>query len=206
MNNIASETIATYDESAEELAKYFQGIGSRVEDIKLGFKLVGNPEPARVVEIGCGDGRDAAEIVRRTVWYQGFDPSVGMLELAKKKVPKGSFVQAEATSYKYPDNLDIVFSFASLLHSPKEDIAETCGKVLAALRPGGVFYISLKEKDEYSMDIKEDRFGRRLFYFYNIQLIRKLAGSGFESVHEAQQIIGDTKWFTIALRKREELS
>lgn len=55
-------TTNTYDESAEALAEFFKGIGPRTSYIDLAFKLIGYKEHARVVEIGCGDGRDATEI------------------------------------------------------------------------------------------------------------------------------------------------
>lgn len=64
-------TISTYDKSAKELAEYFKGHGTRVEDIELALKLAGSPKNAKVVEVGCGDGRDAAEIVMRVGSYIG---------------------------------------------------------------------------------------------------------------------------------------
>lgn len=73
--NYTKTTIATYDNSAEELAEYFRSIGPRIQDLEKGLSLAGaNKGTARVVEIGCGDGRDAREIIKRVDWYEGFDP------------------------------------------------------------------------------------------------------------------------------------
>lgn len=151
-----SVTIETYDRSARALADYFKGIGPRVADIRRGLELACAADEARVVEIGCGDGRDAAEIIPRVRWYEGFDPSQGLLAIAKEKLPEASFMLADAFSYTYPNNLDVVFSFASLLHSPKEEVSLVCKKVAASLRIGGIFYISLKESASYQIEEKED--------------------------------------------------
>jgi len=194
------ETITSYDESALALSKYFQGIGSRVSDIELGLDLAKvNDGSARVVEIGCGDGRDASETVKRVTWYEGFDPSKGLLNIAKPKVPKASFVQADALSYEYPKDIDVIFAFASLLHVNKDDLDKVFKKTAESLRQRGIFYISLKERDAYEEEVKE--FGKRMFYYYNPELISSFAKPQFETVHVDHQLIGKTKWFTVALAK-----
>lgn len=194
-------TIDTYDRSAKGLAEYFKGIGPRIEDIERGLTLAKASTDARVVEIGCGDGRDAAEIVTRVSWYEGFDPSEGLLAIARERLPETSFVQADALSYEYPENADVVFSFASLLHSPKEDLELVFPKVAQALRSGGIFYISLKERADYVAEDKVDEYGTRTFYFYTPQLLRELAGD-LELVYEDRQKIGNTDWFTVAFKKK----
>lgn len=195
-------TIETYDRSARALAEYFKGIGARVDDIERALELAGAAGNIRVLEIGCGDGRDAKEIVKRVGWYRGIDPSTGLIELAKNELPEVEFVLADAQSYEYPENLDVIFAFASLLHVSKESLPLIFQKAMVALKSGGVFYVSLKERDEYIEEIKKDDYGERIFYFYTPDLIVKLAGNGFETVHVEHQLIGNTKWFTIALKKK----
>jgi SAM-dependent methyltransferase len=197
-----SRTVKTYNNSAEALAKYFRGIGPRTDDIDLGFRLSRSGPNSRVVEIGCGDGRDALEIVHKATWYEGFDPSIKLLELAQIKVPSGMFVEADALTYKYPKNIDIIFAFASLLHVNKNDLARVMKKAYSSLRSGGIFYISLKERDQYTEEIKEDEYGERMFYYYNPDIIKDIAGDLFVAAHEEHQKIANTKWFTIALKKQ----
>lgn len=194
--------VKVYDKSARDLADYFAGIGARVDDIERALLLAGAKNQARVIEIGCGDGRDAVEIVKRVSWYQGFDPSSGLLEIAKLKLPAASFVLADALNYQYPTDLDIIFAFASLLHVDKNDLAQVFDKIYDALRHGGVVYISLKERDGYQEEIKSDDYGDRMFYYYNPSIIKDIAGHKFETVFSDHQQIGKTAWFTIALTKR----
>jgi SAM-dependent methyltransferase len=198
----ADQTIQTYDRSASELASYFTAIGPRTADIERALAICGgDTAKARVVEIGCGNARDAAEIVRRVGWYEGCDPSRGMLELARVAVPGARFRLANALSYPYPKDIDAVFAFASLLHVDRNDFAAVCMKVQQALRSGGVFYLSLKERPDYEVAIKRDQFGPRTFYFYTPELVIQMAGSGFESVYLGRERMGETKWFSMALQR-----
>ena len=196
------KNVAVYDASAKELSDYFSGIGSRVEDIEQGLKLIDSQATVRAVEIGCGDGRDAVEIVKRVDWYEGVDPSEGLLAIARDRLPNTPFVQADALSYSYPTAVDIIFAFASLLHVPKDDLEKVFTQAVASLRPDGIFYISLKFRPEYVEETKSDAYGERMFYYYNPELIRELAGDQFTTVFESSQTIGSTDWFTIALRRR----
>lgn len=197
----AAKTVKTYDESAESLSKYFSGIGPRIVYIELGLRLAKTERNARVIEIGCGDGRDAAEIIKRVGYYQAFDPSKALIKLAKKKSPSASFILADALSYKYPNNIDVVYAFASLLHINKKDLKEVFKKVAESLRIGGIFYISLKERSSYEEEVKKDRFGERMFYYYNSKTIIELGKDIFKPVHICYEIISGNEWIEMALEK-----
>lgn len=194
-------TIETYNRSARKLAEYFRSMGPRVKDIELALELAGNPPEARVVEIGCGAGRDAAEIVKRVRHYLGFDPSTKMIELARQAAPEADFQLANSLTFGFPPDLDVVYAFASLLHIDKADLSIVLQKLGRAVRPGGIVLVSLKEKNEYSAELRQDDFGQRIFYYYTVELVTELA-EDFEAVYEDHQTIGSTNWFTLALRRK----
>jgi SAM-dependent methyltransferase len=196
-----TRNIEVYNKSAITLTRYFKGIGPRVADIKRALELADAKSGTHVIEIGCGDGRDALEIIKHVAWYQGCDPSVGMLKAAKKTAPQASFVLADGLTYAYPSGLDVVYAFASLLHVNKVDFARICQKINTSLRPDGIFYISLKERDRYSKEVKKDMHGERMFYYYTPSLVQTISGKNFTSVYEDHQTIGHTNWFTLALQK-----
>jgi SAM-dependent methyltransferase len=199
--NWHEKTIDTYDKSAEKLAEYFKGIGPRIEDIERALELAGCPPDARLVEIGCGDGRDAIEITKRVGWYEGFDPSKSLLSIAARKVSKANFIEADALTYEYPKDIDVVFAFASLLHVSRDNLPAVFYKIAQSLRPGGIAYLSLKEREYYVEETKIDEYGERMFYYYTPEIIKELAGNAFKSVFEDHQTIGKTRWFTLALQK-----
>lgn len=200
--NWNDQTIKTYDDSAEELAGYFKGFGARTEDIERGLQLAGaGANNAQVVEIGCGDGRDAEEIVRRTAWYEGFDPSQGLLDIARKRLPETSFIQADALTYDYPEKLDVIYAFASLLHVNRTDMTTALSNAATALKDGGILYLSLKERPSYQEEAKNDQYGSRMFYYYNPAAIQEVMHDSLKIVYEDHQTIGHTDWFTLALQK-----
>lgn len=200
---VDQKTISTYNSSAELVSEHFKGVGSRVSDIEKALELAACNRDAAVIEIGCGDGRDAEEIVRRVGAYAGFDPSEGLLEIARRRLPATAFSRSDALGFNYPKNIDVVFAFASLLHSPVEDVQKAFIKVHDSLRPGGVFMISLKEREEYESELVKDLFGERLFYYYNEALLSKIAGDGFSKVYEAHHKIGKTDWLKIAFERMD---
>ncbi len=193
------ETIDTYNNTAGQMAEKFNTIGARVADIEMAFAHVSKTNPA-VLEIGCGNGRDAKEILKRTTNYLGLDISEGMVEIAKKYVPEGSFVVADIESYSFPKNLDIIFSFASLLHSSKEHVQDVLDKAHEALNEGGIFFISLK-CGEYREESRTDEFGTRTYYLYTPELIKELAGNKYKVLYENMHDLRDQKWLELILQK-----
>ena len=197
-------TVNTYNQSAKALAEYFKSIGARTKDIEFAINLSNNPSGPSILEIGCGDGRDAKEIVLRASAYTGFDISEELIKLARKHVPNGDFKVADATTYNYPENkFDVVFAFASLLHLNKNEVKVVLDKVYKALKPGGIFFISLKYAQQYMEKIKQDQYGTRMFYFYNPDLIKHLTGNKYEVLSKGTGFItgGGTEWFEVALKK-----
>lgn len=200
-------TLETYNKSAKELSEYFRGIGSRVDDIDRGLQFAGKRDgDADVLELGCGDGRDAAEIAKKCKTYLGIDYSEGLIALARKMVPKAKFEVMSMTEFDYPkEGYDVVFAFASILHVSRDELAGLLSKIASSLRPEGIFYISSKEANDYKEEWKEDQYGKRLFYFYNQEVIEGLGGQDFEVVYSHRGIHGKTQWFELALKKKSKV-
>ncbi len=195
-------TVETYNKSAAAMAEFFRGIGSRVQDIETAFRLAGNPQEPNVLEIGCGDGRDALEITRLTDRYIGFDISDAMINLAREHVPGAQFYVGDAVDFPYPSETDIIFAFASLLHLDRDEVQQVFKTAADSLKKGGLFFISLKYASEYQRLVQEDRFGKRIFYLYNQQIIDELAGDSFQTVYAAKSVKGSTEWLETGLQKR----
>lgn len=205
MTDLRQQTIDIYNNQAEGLAKKYRSMPPRVKDIALALELAGKPEHARVLEIGCAAGRDAEEIVQKADWYMGIDVAEELIKLARRRLPEATFLVADAAHFEYPDNLDVVIAFASLIHLDESELKTLYKKMAAALRQGGVLYQSLKYSPEYHSEVFTDEFGPRQYYFYNLDLIKELAGPGFEVAHtrqETMKALNHADWIEIALRKR----
>ena len=98
---------------------------------------------ARILELGCGGGVDAAHMISR-----GFDvdPTDGVAEMAaiaeqrlNRDVRVMRFDELAAV-----ETYDAVIANASLLHAPTEGLLEIFARIWAALRPGGWHFATFK--------------------------------------------------------------
>ncbi|HEY4501792.1 MAG TPA: class I SAM-dependent methyltransferase [Candidatus Paceibacterota bacterium] len=196
------QTVDTYNRSAAAMAKKFNSIGGRVENVEKVFSYA-TKENSFVLEIGCGNGRDAAEILKKTNHYLGIDISEEMVKLAKEQTPAGEFEVADIETYKFPKDVDIIFSFASLLHSNKESVKRVFEEVYTAISPGGLFFVSLKNAP-YQEKAQTDEFGTRTFYYYTIEDLKDLAGEKFKVLWQDEPIHGKQKWADVLFQKRDQ--
>jgi SAM-dependent methyltransferase len=194
-----TQTVQTYNQSAKELAKKFDDLGARVSDIEEGFRLV-NKENPKVLEIGCGNGRDAEEIIKKTNDYLGIDISEELIKLAREKVPEGHFEIADTVFFDFPAGLDIVFAFASLIHITKEEFKVVLGKLFNSLNDNGIVRISLKYSNTYKEITEESEFGTRTYYHYSQEDIKEIS-NGFKIVKSEVFDKGRTTWLEIILQK-----
>lgn len=194
-----TQTINTYNESAKSLAEKFDSSGARLSDINETFALIKKDNP-KVLEIGCGNGRDAQEILKYTDDYLGVDVSEKLLELAKQKVPNGQFIVADIEEYKLPTELDVVFAFASLIHVPKESLQKIFKSVSSSLNQGGVFRFSMKYAKEYMESTKTDEFGIRTYYLYSVNDINEIA-RGFTILKSEVGGFKGQMWLEVLLQK-----
>lgn len=195
---LQKNTTDYYNKNSQALAKKFAEFGGNY-DIKGIFDYLGKENPS-VLEIGCGDGRDANKILKLTKNYLGFDISKSMVNLAKKNNPQGNFLVANSEKYNFPKNIDVVFALTSLLHSNKTQLKKIFSKVYHSLNDGGIFYISLKY-DKYHREIKKDELGSRVFYFYTVKDIANIAGNKFKVLSKDIHIQKGRKFFIIILQK-----
>jgi SAM-dependent methyltransferase len=194
-----SRTTQTYLDSAEALAKKFDAMEPRVGDIDEAFALVPRPNPF-VLEIGCCNGRDAAEILKRTDRYLGIDISSALIAMARERLPGGAFEVADVATFTFPQGIDIVFAFASLIHEPKESLRTIFTKLHAAMGAGGVMRISLKYAEAHEERTKDDEFGTRTYYFYSPDDVRDLLQDFAILKNDMHEIRGQT-WLEILVQK-----
>ena len=192
----------TYNQSADRLSRHYDRIGSRDGDVDLAFILAGSTRNAEVLELGCGNGRDAEAILERTTRYTGIDTSEKMINIAKEKIPNGTFLVADATDFEYGGPYNVIFAFALFRHLNLEEVTVVLKKVTAALKRGGVFYMSSMLDESYQQITRDDTFGSREMYLYNPQIILKRCPPSLKKVQEIYDHIDGKEWFELVLRKQ----
>jgi len=196
---MTNPTKDTYNKFSKEYAEKFRNF-LMTEYINRVFDDWRGDNP-RVLELGCGAGRDAEEICQRTSNYTGIDISEGLLEIAKqKKIANAKFSRQSIKDYGFTENFDIVFAVASLLHVNEEDFAQVLQRVHKILAKRGLFHITVKHGKYKGEELVKDKYGERIFYFYRLSDIKRMA-EGYEVVSEDQVTVGKTEWINILLRK-----
>ncbi len=156
----------------------------------------------KVIDLGCGAGRDATVFVENGFDYTGIDASEGMLKVARGRVPKGRFQTMDFSKTIFHDGeFDGFWAAASFLHIPKKDVPEVLQEAKRITKNGGVGFISVKERN--GMDegmIDENKYGgiSRYFSFYTQDEFKNLLEqNGFSVVKMSTHIEDDerkTNW------------
>lgn len=98
---------------------------------------------ARVLELGCGSGRDSAWMLSKGLEVHPTDGIAEMAEQASARlgIPVAVLPFAQISAL---DSYDGVWANACLLHVPRYDLADILQRIQRALKPNGIFYASYK--------------------------------------------------------------
>lgn len=136
---------AAYDEKYRQEGFYW---GRRPSCICYKVLELLPPErPVRLLDIGCGEGRNAIFFARNGYQVTAFDLSPVGIEKAKKwaeeiGVPLRVFV-ANLLDFRLEEPYDILFSTGTLHYIPEELRAEILGNYKKFTNPGGLHVFSV---------------------------------------------------------------
>lgn len=186
----ARRLVAAYDEIAPDFAVRHETMrpewarfGQRVLDLAGGG-------PARVLDVGCGPGRDVRWFAEQGTEVVGIDPSLGMLREARRRGCR-RLVHGDARALPFQaGSFDAAWCMASLLHLPKANLPVALAETRRVLRPGGVLVVTLKAGKGEAWEVVPYRPEvERFFARYGLAEAASLvAGANFAVV---EQVIED---------------
>lgn len=103
-----------------------------------------------VIDLGCGSGIWAAELIRNGYDVLGVDQSESMIRLARKKAPRAKFIRSSYLDVPLP-RCDAVTSMGECLcylvdaKNSLKELTKLFARVYEALRPGGVFVFDIAQ-------------------------------------------------------------
>lgn len=176
------DTIRWYDKNAAQYAK--TALEHAAYDQILEFlNLI--PRGGKILDAGCGSGRDTSIFVEKGYEAVGIDLSVGLLNEAKKSYPKVDFIKGNLLDLPFSDQyFDGVWVHTSLLHfETVGEVKKALGEFKKVLKEKGILHVLVKSQtgnqktavvsDAYS---KHDRFFQ---YFTKEELDTLLKEAGF---------------------------
>jgi SAM-dependent methyltransferase len=159
------------------------------------------PVGGRVLDAGCGSGRDTQAFVEAGFRVTAFDASREMVRAATELTGL-DVVECSFREFRSEEPFDGIWACASLLHVPRRELGSTLEHLIGLLRSGGVLYASLKLGEEERMD------GER--YFNDVTpeafsaLVSRLGGAVLEElwVTNGVQDAG-VRWVNALVRKAD---
>lgn len=158
------------------------------------------PQGAKILDAGCGSGRDSLAFKKLGYEVTAIDGSEEPCKLASEYIGQEvRHIRFEELDYE--SAFDGIWACASLLHVPSVELPQVLGKLTRALKEDGVMYASFKYGDfegerngRYFCDLTEEK-AEELFTVGGLKVVKMwITGD----VREGR---GDEKWLNTILRK-----
>jgi SAM-dependent methyltransferase len=171
-SDLERKTIAYYEEHADEFLKSTLDVD--MSGLHQPF-FAHIPPQGRILDAGCGSGRDSAAFLKMGYSVVSIDASPTMVEATTKLTGQPARLM-RFDELAFESDFDGVWACASLLHVPRVELSVTLSRLERALRPNGVLFVSFKYGDSERMR------GERFFNDMNEDLLRQYldAAAGFQ--------------------------
>ncbi len=205
----AFETAHSYDLIAAEFAERWFDCPPNEALRRFAGRLMAG---MRVLDVGCGPGRDLLWLSEQGFQVVGIDLSMGMLQEGRARLRAwendAPLVQADMAHLPFgKSSFDGVWVCASLLHIPKMQVGDVLRELGRVVYPGYV-YLSVKrgEGEEWVVD----EAGRRRFFVYyqpaELELMLERFGFQVLEAWESQDSLGRRhRWLNVLARAVKKL-
>ncbi|MDR3619836.1 MAG: class I SAM-dependent methyltransferase [Paludisphaera borealis] len=93
------------------------------------------------LDVGCGEGRFCRMMRACGIQTIGIDPTIALIEHARRRDPEGDYRVGQAETLDFPDQtFDLVVSYLTLIDIP--DVAKAIAEMARVMRPGGTLLIA----------------------------------------------------------------
>ncbi|SDB53994.1 bifunctional 2-polyprenyl-6-hydroxyphenol methylase/3-demethylubiquinol 3-O-methyltransferase UbiG [Butyrivibrio sp. INlla16] len=170
---IIDKNVEYYNNNADS---FFQGsVNADMSGVRNSF-LSYIPDGGKILDAGCGSGRDSKAFTDAGYEVVSFDASEEMCKRASEYIGQ-KVLNMRFEDMEFSDEFDGIWACASLLHVPIEVLSDVMNKMHKALKSSGYIYASFK----YGEGIKL-RGDRRFCDFSESSVIPVFEDAGFEIV------------------------
>lgn len=164
----SARTIASYEDYADSYARLVSVTPSSRDAAALRRLAESGPE---ILEIGSGPGRDADYLETLGVRVVRTDATRAFLELQAARGKHARLLNVITDTLGGP--YDGVLAFCVLIHVGKDQVDQVLAKILASLRPGGAFLVSLRDGEGETLGDYHTVYWRRE------EFVARLEATGF---------------------------
>jgi ubiquinone/menaquinone biosynthesis C-methylase UbiE len=200
MKDYLKKTVETYNKIAKIYSDYTFNL---ISQYHLNEFISLLPKKGKILDAGCGSGRDVAYLSEDGFDAIGIDISEGLLKEARKRV-KGKFKKMDITEMKFKDEeFDGIWSCATLYHLKKEDVSKILKDFNKILKKKGVLFINVKE-GEGSEVVKKKEYGdlpRYIVYYSLAEILNLVEEAGFKVINSFTDEGPENNWINVFARK-----
>lgn len=148
---------------------------------------------SNIIDLGCGSGRDSKYFIEQGHNVVAIDGSEELCKIAENLINK-PVICKDFREIDYNNEFDGIWACASLLHLPKDDIANVINQCIKALKINGIFYCSFKYGDfegyrneRYFTDLTEKPFENLISNLKNIKIKEMFVSNDVRKGRENEQ-------------------
>jgi len=199
-SDTSKRTLGHYEVNAESFRE-----GTRDHDVSQNvdafLSAITEPPPLRILELGCGPGRDLKTFAARGHEPIGLDGCTRFVEMARMVSGCDVWLQDFLELDLPPAHFHGVFANASLFHVPSEHLPRVLSELRDTLREGGVLFFSNPRGEN-----KEGWSGERYGCYFDIERWRALLTSaGFQEIDHYYRPAGrprsEQPWLAMTWRR-----
>jgi ubiquinone/menaquinone biosynthesis C-methylase UbiE len=125
---MSEEITSIYDKVAFEISEVYNQ-QTHIKGISNFSKTLS--QKARILDLGCGSGKDVFLFRKLGFEAVGIDGSKGMIAESRRRFPKEKFLVMDVRNLKFPDEFfDAVWSWSVLTHLKMDDKIVTLKEIL----------------------------------------------------------------------------
>lgn len=139
-HDLACQTLLFYETNAQLYAEQTRGI-----DLSHLYEpfLTAVTKGGKILDIGCGAGRDLKRFAEEGFEAVGIDPSEKLAAMAIE-FSGCKVLVSEVQDLNFVEEFDGAWACASLIHLPRRQLSGALEKIFSALKPRGVLLVSMQ--------------------------------------------------------------
>ncbi|MCT4552883.1 MAG: class I SAM-dependent methyltransferase [Alphaproteobacteria bacterium] len=143
--------ISTYNSIATDYEKAFSEPSLYISDF-LKFLSPGD----KILDLGCGPGHNSIYLSSLGFEVVGVDLSDKMLELARNKNSKATFIKKDLSNLDFEENsFDHVIAAYSICYLPKDEVLSCLKNLSGIMKTSGIAFIKLQEGASSEITVPE---------------------------------------------------